>query len=357
MSIAAIVSHSLEMCVFCNLCHCLFCYVRLKKSCAGEKDPFRDKHKTSKLPLKPIDNLGDQWEDLLMMAHRKLNFDADGKENGVMAGNKLPRSNAVNIKDKISLWEGKEPSAATSSSSGIIQTGSLTRGISIATDKSANGNRILNGKDIAEENVGKRSKSRPCSPTDPVKQGIVTVSCSKPSESQKEEDSSKDNQAEKENLGNVGSSSPCSPAAVTEKQQVGSLKRNERKTAEPSQEKRAVFSLFKKLEAMGDHQNKTPTELGNYFSPPSKNKQEEVKKKDSAVKSQETVYTEPESPPINPVPKPRRTFQHPAHTGTLPRQGRGQRNLPPLPSFSTQTSSKPPSGSYRSRAEGVRDNR
>lgn len=122
-----------------------------------------------------------------------------------------------------------------------------------------------------------------------------------------------------------------------------------------------MFTLFKKLEAMGENHGKTPPELGNYFSPPSKDKHTEVKRREASGtrEEKEHLYTEPGEPPINPVPKPRRTFQHPATapTGKSQRQGRGQRNLPPLPSNSSKTSLKPPSGVYgRHRGERIRDN-
>lgn len=123
---------------------------------------------------------------------------------------------------------------------------------------------------------------------------------------------------------------------------------------------------------MGGNHGKMPPELGNYFSPPSKDKQLEVRKNESEALAQrstvarsgtkekkeqhENVYTEPGAPPINPVPKPQRTFQHPATASLGRRQGRGQRNLPPLPSVASKTSLKPPSGIYgRPRGERVRD--
>ncbi|KAM9327890.1 DENN domain-containing protein 2A-like isoform 2-T2 [Pholidichthys leucotaenia] len=142
---------------------------------------------------------------------------------------------------------------------------------------------------------------------------------------------------------------------------------------EPNQEKRAVFTLFKKLESMEENQLKPPPELGNYFSPPSKTKQVDKKEPEalgqrnattqsSGTKERkdllENVYTEPGAPPINPVPKPQRTFQHPATAtmGRTQRQGRGQRNLPPLPYTSSVMASKPPSGTYgKPRGERIQD--
>uniref|UniRef100_A0AAV2J0P7 UDENN domain-containing protein n=1 Tax=Knipowitschia caucasica TaxID=637954 RepID=A0AAV2J0P7_KNICA len=72
---------------------------------------------------------------------------------------------------------------------------------------------------------------------------------------------------------------------------------------------------------------RTTAELGNYFSPPSKVTQEE-ERRTKGLTGQKISPTES----INPVPKPRRTFQHPSHSGTLPR---GPRHLPPLPSHKT----------------------
>ncbi|XP_037098442.1 DENN domain-containing protein 2A-like [Syngnathus acus] len=89
-----------------------------------------------------------------------------------------------------------------------------------------------------------------------------------------------------------------------------------------NEDTRAVFTLFKKLDAMGSNHGKTPPELGNYFSPPNKDKQAEGKRKDD-------LYAESGSPPVNPLPKPKRTFQHPAT--------KGQRNLPPLPKTASTT--------------------
>ncbi|XP_030004689.1 DENN domain-containing protein 2A-like [Sphaeramia orbicularis] len=366
---------------------CIYSTVsRLKKVSVGEKSHLHHpsvEYKAPKLPFTPLENLGNQWEDSPMMAHRSLTFDPHSKDNGILVGNTLPRSNGGKIKDKISLWEGKEPcnSSLTSGFSGqsasIKRTDSLPKSGAKAADEQHVHDCTMvtckEKKDLSKQNA-KQGDSRPCSPDKPGKQHKGTLKSGKINEIQIEEDFSrtghKENQEnEKENVTKHMDSRDCSPA-VMEKQQVGSLKRNNdrRKAEHTSQEKRAVFSLFKKLEAMGENHRRTPPELGNYFSPPSRHK--EMKKKDSDALSerivmnegkqqQESVYTEPGDPPINPVPKPRRTFQHPTHilTGTGQRRGRGQRNLPPLPSSAaTQVSSKPPSGFYnRSRDEGVRD--
>ncbi|XP_047431023.1 DENN domain-containing protein 2A-like isoform X2 [Mugil cephalus] len=331
------------------------------------KGAVQSKKGTPKLPFTPLENLSIWREDSSTMAHRRQMFDPHGNDSALLVGTKLPRTSGGNIKDKISLWECKEP-AQTSLTSGTLgqcasvkRTESLTKSVNKTIDQqSAESCRRAAPKekqDIGKENMGELRDSRPCSPVEPGNQQRGTFHDTS-SDNQTEEDSRrvhKDVQDhEKENAGKLGDSRPCSPTAL-DKQQVGTLRKsNDRRGAEPaSQEKRAVFTLFKKLEAMGDNHGKTPTELGNYFSPPSKDKQGEVKKKEG------NVYTEPGAPPINPVPKPRRTFQHPANapTGKSHRQGRGQRNLPPLPSMSSKTSQKPPSGVYgRPRGDRARDN-
>ncbi|XP_023132970.2 DENN domain-containing protein 2A-like isoform X1 [Amphiprion ocellaris] len=335
-----------------------------------------------KLPFTQLDNLSYQREDSSMMAHRKSTFDHHSNDNALLVGTKLPRSNRGNIKDKISLWEGKEPthSPLTSGTLGqcvsVKRTESLTKTDNESIGKSSTeSSRRVAHKDthyLGKENVG---DSRPCSPVELGKQQRGTLNSSKSIDNQTVEDyrrvvvHKETQDHEKENVEKLGDLRPCSPTA-TEKQQVGTLRKsNDRRAAEQaSQEKRAIFSLFKKLESMGENLGKTPPELGNYFSPPSKDKQVEVKKKQSEAfgrsnvardvkECQENVYTEPGMPPINPVPKPRRTFQHPATAPIGKRQGRGQRNLPPLPSISSKTSSKPPSGIYgRPRGQTVRDN-
>ncbi|KAI3366435.1 hypothetical protein L3Q82_000579 [Scortum barcoo] len=364
---------------------CIYSTVnRLKKDCLGESSGLhiaslentggQRRDGAPKLPFTPLDNLSNQREESPMMAHRRSTFDPHGNEpNALLVGNKLPRSNGGKIKDKISLWENHSPitSVSLGQCTSIKRTESLTKSDSQTSDEqsaeSCRGTAHKEKGNLGKENVGKLGDSRPCSPVETAKNQRGTLKSSKPIENQKGEDCSrvvhKEKQDhEKENVKKLLDSKPCSPRAAAQ-EQVGTLRKSsDRRTAEQSsQEKRAVFTLFKKLEAMGENHGKTPPELGNYFSPPSKDKQVEVKRKESesnktgAVKSSgqwpEHVYTEPGELPINPVPKPRRTFQHPASQ----RQGRGQRNLPPLPSV--KTSSKPPSGVYgRPRGERVRDN-
>ncbi|XP_008299822.1 DENN domain-containing protein 2A-like [Stegastes partitus] len=343
------------------------------------KGPEQRREGILKVPFTPLDNLSNQRVDSSMMAHRRPTFDHHSNDNALLVGTKSSRSNRGNIKDKISLWEGKEPTHSPLTSGTLGQCASVKRTESLtksnnSTDKQS-AESYRRGAHKENQDLGKKNAgdSRPCSP----KQQRATLNSSKSNDNQTVEDCRrvvvhKEKQDhEKENVEKLGDSRPCSPTA-TEKQQVGTLRKsNDRRAAEQtSQEKRAIFSLFKKLEAMGENLGKTPPELGNYFSPPSKDKHTEAKKKEFEAfgqsngardlkDSQENVYTEPGMPPINPVPKPRRTFQHPvtSPTGKSQRQGRGQRNLPPLPSMSSKTASKPPSGIYgRSRGETVRDN-
>lgn len=345
-----------------------------------------------KQPFTSLDNLSNQREDSSIMAHRRLTCDPHSNENTLLGGNKYPRSNGGNIKDKISLWEGKEvtyspiSSGLSSQCASVQRTESLTKINNKTTDELSaescrRGYKEGHKENLGKENVGKNGDLRPCSPVGTGRQLTGTLKSSKPSQNQREEGSKrvahKENQKqEKENVEKVGDSTPCSPVVVGQ-QQVGTsrISKDKKTTEQVTQEKRDVFTLFKKLEARGENHGKTPPELGNYFSPTSKDKQVEVKKRESdavsqssAAKSsgvreekehQENVYTEPGSPPINPVPKPRRTFQHPAAVPTEKshRQGSVQRNLPPLPSISTRSSSKLPSGVYgRPRGERMRDN-
>ncbi|KAM4712157.1 DENN domain-containing protein 2A-like [Anableps anableps] len=394
------------------------------KSVTVEIKDIEQKEKgTKNQPFAPLDNLWNQREESSKMDFRRPVCDLYPSDS-TTAGTKLPRSNGRNIKDKISLWENKEStlshltSSSLSKCASIKRTDSLTNGSNKAVDKQrteSTSTVASKEKDLGKENVIIHGDSRPCSPDELRKLPQVANSSTSSSES-KEKSSSKrnlghkespqddsrpcsthvpgnqprvinpssrssDNQAKADYKRNVShketlsdDSRPCSPPA-TEKQQVGMLKKSsEKKSSEQmSEEKRAVFTLFKKLETLGENHGKAPAELGNYFSPPGKDKKVEVKKKElnDSVKSrslwaregkedQDNVYTEPGALPINPVPKPKRTFQHPATAmmGTSSREERGKRNLPPLPSISSKASSKPPCGYYgKPRADRYLNNR
>ncbi|KAM8882966.1 DENN domain-containing protein 2A-like [Synchiropus picturatus] len=248
--------------------------------------------KKTALPLSSLDY--NCHPHLHMMAYRSQNF------------NTLPLSN---IKDKISLWEEKEAVPGSPSS--------LAKG--------SNGQKAVPKEEPEKENG--RLECPPCSPVQAMKH--------------------MDN-----------SERTRSSAAETEacRRIIG------KKTSDQfSQGKRAVFSLFRKLESMGENHGKTPPELGNYFCPPSKDKHVEQRMKEdevphaSVMQQRDNVYSEPGSPAINPLPKPKRTFQHPdaAQVRNLRRE---QRNLPPLPlSSNFSATAKPPHGIYgRTRAEKLR---
>lgn len=374
-----------------------FCVLRLKKSCltkithfhtASIYDKGGDPRETGvkKLPFTPIENFCNQMEELPVMAHRRTKLDPHNSEATLLVGSNLPRSSGGKIKEKISLWEGKEPSG------GVKKT------------QSPNNCRATEEEDLDNSwrkgHVGRENgDSRSCSPCRSPQQVRGTIKSSKTRESLKVEDCSGvvcSQDYKKENVENLVAPWPCSLAETggfrgTNKlngnrksedcrsaqgehleemgdsrhclpAQEGSLRRSgdRKKATETSQEKRAVFNLFRKLEAMGENQGRTPTELGNYFSPPSKDKYMEFKRTESQGLSQagtaerapncENVYAEPGALPINPVPKPQRTFQHPSFEKSQ-KKGRGQRNLPPLPIISA----KPPSGVFLRHRGEVRD--
>uniref|UniRef100_A0A3Q2QH05 DENN domain-containing protein 2A n=2 Tax=Fundulus heteroclitus TaxID=8078 RepID=A0A3Q2QH05_FUNHE len=387
------------------------------KSVRVETHDIGQKRKgTEKQPFAPLDNLWNQRQESLKMDFRRSVCDPYPSDS-TMVGAKLPKSKGTNIKDKISLWENKEStlshltSGSLSKCGSFQRTDSLTNGSNKSVDKqSTESSRKVASKekqDLGKENVVTRGDSRPSTPDGLPKQPQSANSSSRSSDSHEKTDCKRhvgskktprgdsrpcsphepgnqplvvnpgsrlrDNQTKADCKGNVGlketpsdDSRPCSPPAA-EKQQVGTLKKSsDKKSSEQtSEEKRAVFTLFKTLETLGENRGKAPPELGNYFSPPGKEKKGEVKQKelDGAVvgraqwaregkEDQENVYTEPGALPINPVPKPKRTFQHPASMGGSLKEEKGKRNLPPLPSISTKTSSKPPCGHFgRPRAD------
>lgn len=385
-----------------------FCVLRLQKSCLAEKSHLgtvsllkkRDNPRgpgVQKLSFTPFENLSNQREESAMMAHRRTEFDPHSTKATLLVGSKLPRSSGGNIKEKISLWEGKEPSGSLGTCASVKKTESLVQNYCKSAVEEHDAERCWRKEHVAREN----GDSRPCSPSKSRQQRGGTIKSSKPKEKLKaEEDCSGGvcgQDYEKENVESLVATRPNSPAKtgglrrsmklngtqtaedckgaqketqehckdhlekmgdsrprspVQEQEQVGTLRRSSdrKNAAQASQEKKAMFTLFKKLEAMGENPGRTPRELGNYFSPPSKDKYTEVRKKESRAtnsgaaerpQNRENVYAELGAPPINPVPKPQRTFQHPSFEQSQ-RKGRGQRNLPPLPN----TSAKPPSGVF-----------
>ncbi|XP_028306911.1 DENN domain-containing protein 2A-like [Gouania willdenowi] len=339
---------------------CIYATVnRKKKSDLQKQSPFKSKEKGLKLPFVPLENLSTNKNKASVMAHRLLNIDRHSNDSSVTVGTKLVRSSGSKIKEKISLWEGKEPTSSPSTSDSLRQCANEKTSESLSKSK------------------GKPTENRPCLLNEPVKEREGSTSRVEQSISHGEKNSRKvvdciqNQDNEKENVEEIRL---CSPS-MTNNQKVGTLRKSieRRTTTQQSQEKKAVFTLFKKLEAMGENYGRQSQELGNYFSPPNKDKHVEMRKQESDTMGQsnvssscgtkewtrhlENAYTEPGTAPINPVPKPRRTFQHPAFFSKSQRLGRGQRNLPPLPSTSSNTSLKPPSGVYgRSKGERVGDN-
>uniref|UniRef100_A0A4W4GLZ4 UDENN domain-containing protein n=1 Tax=Electrophorus electricus TaxID=8005 RepID=A0A4W4GLZ4_ELEEL len=150
------------------------------------------------------------------------------------------------------------------------------------------------------------------------------------------------------------------------------------KTTETIQDKKSVLTHIKKLEQAMKESPTKPCLPGNYFCPPSKERQEEGERvatepifgtldvvrpgsRRGWSRDSENVYTEPGAPNINPLPKPQRTFQH--HTqsnspGITQGSVMGRRNLPPLPTIPPPPlpSCPPPPGLCpRPRSERARD--
>lgn len=343
----------------------------LKKT-SGERRRFHilevnkgAEHKGKVTPPLPFTTLENLFRDSVM-AHRRQDLDTHYSDNSSsLVGSTLSRSNGGNIKDKISLWERNEPShsAMTSGSAGqgtLKRTEHRTRNPSAELEDDSSKEESSEEKEKRKNGLkDSKVKPRPCSPAENGKQPKETFRNGSLFKNHLEKDSNikHSRDLDKENVEKVRSSGQ-GPAMEPKQQQeevVGVMKKTtDKRAAEKSnQETRAVFSLFKKLEAMGENSGRTPPELGNYFSPPGKDKQVEKRKKEEHLK--EHVYTEPGSLPINPVPKPKRTFQHPAveHRGSNLRPIRGERNLPPLPSTSTRSSGV----SRRTRPERVNINR
>lgn len=306
-----------------------------------------------------------------MMAHKRQTFDPH--TSTLSAGNKFPRSSRTNIKDRISMWEGKEPCGSSDQSAFIKKTESFKAAEQRSIDSCSKASN-KEKENVSRENGDSRSRLL----GDAGVQSKGNLRRPKPSENCKtespvDEKDVQNREKEKENVKELEDPRPCSPAGAVQQQQqqVGVPRKCKDKemTKQSDQDKKAVFSLFKRLEAMGDNYGRTPTELGNYFSPPSKDKQMQPNKKEAEVvgqtnttvpsragpTNQENLYMEPGAPPINPVPKPQRTFRHPVSPPieVAQMQRGGQRKLPPLPSISTKACSKPPSGVHR-RARGER---
>ncbi|XP_046872274.1 DENN domain-containing protein 2A [Hypomesus transpacificus] len=318
-----------------------------RDSCPWESAPKR--------PLSPLPSLADGLAPSpgTMLAHKRATT-ADPRspatENGLGGSAKLTRTPAAlktsaSIRDKISQWEGKkqEPPA-------------------LATEPSP----LTPGQRDAET-VRRKEKTSEVQRTD-----------SKRFTGWERQDSGK------ENSGKLGDLRPKSPEGPSREREL-ILERGPRgKLTETPQDKKSVLTHIKKLEqAMKEGPSKPSLVLpGNYFSPPSKEEQEEAegranepifgtldvvrpagtRRRRREGEDPENVYTEPGVPSINPLPKPQRTFQHhtppgaPAPASSLG-LGKGRRNLPPLPSIPPPPlpTCPPPGGCRRPRADRNRD--
>ncbi|XP_015208598.1 DENN domain-containing protein 2A isoform X2 [Lepisosteus oculatus] len=267
----------------------------------------------TKTPLSSLDNLSDSLGRSTMLAQKNTAMDPRTNENGLAGSNKHPKNVAglkinASIRDKISQWEGKKECSASSPLMARKEPETVRNKETKTVDILRGDNKRFvswERQDSGKENAGKLGDFRPKSPEAPGK--------------------GKEGKLERGNSG---------------------------KDAEGTQDKKSVLTHIKKLEqAMKESPSKPPLVLpGNYFSPPSKEEQEEAERRAAEPifgtldvvrggvrrrQDQENVYTEPGAPSINPLPKPQRTFQHHtqgAASGSALGLGKGRRNLPPLPS-------------------------
>lgn len=257
-------------------------------------------------PLTSLDNT-DRCAPNTDMLAQKRRGDNCQIENGLGGFNKPPKTplgvkSPASIKDKISQWEGK-----TESTGPNIET---------LIQREPESVKQKDGK-ITE--VQRRDSKR--------------------------QDTGKENGNKVESRKGL---EPCTKETdvILDKLTVG-------KTTKIVQDKKSVLTHIKKLEQAMKETPTKPSLPGNYFCPPSKERQEETDKKAaepifgtvdvvrsgsrcSRARDPENVYTEPGVPSINPLPKPQRTFQHHTQTNKAgPPQGlgKGRPNLPPLPSI------------------------
>lgn len=284
----------------------------------------------NQFPLTPLDNIKCCSRKTDMLTQKRP---SDTVENGLGGFNTPPRTPAAlkssaSIRDKISQWEGKTDSVGANP-----QAESAKK------------------KENQSTEVQRRESKR-------------LFNCER-------QDIGKENGSKNEDLSK--SSKVCSREEdiILDKYPGG-------KTTEIVQDKKSVLTHIKKLEQAMKETPTKPTLPGNYFCPPSKEKQEEVEKKASEPifgtlgvvrrgswrgrnRDPENVYNEPGVPSINPLPKPQRTFQHHTQTnspGPFHDLAKGRRNLPPLPSIPPPPlpSCPPPPGvCHRPWRERVRD--
>ncbi|XP_026775529.1 DENN domain-containing protein 2A isoform X1 [Pangasianodon hypophthalmus] len=263
-------------------------------------------------PLTSLDN-ADRFPRNMDMLTQKRPSDTYPVENGLGGCNKPTKTpvgikSTASIRDKISQWEGKTDSAGPNPQT-IIQKETES----------------VRKKDIKTTEVQRRDSKR-------------GFSCDR-------------QDIGKENGNKIGESRRSSEACTRERDVI--LDKMPVGKTDIVQDKKSVLTHIKKLEQAMKEAPTKPSLPGNYFCPPSKDKQEEAEKKAAEPifgtvevvragsrrgrnRDPENVYTEPGAPSINPLPKPQRTFQHHTQTnspGPLQGSAKGRRNLPPLPSI------------------------
>ncbi|KAL0968024.1 hypothetical protein UPYG_G00261280 [Umbra pygmaea] len=289
---------------------------------------FRDGD-TSKRPLSPLDRAGTPDP---MLTHKRATSDTrNTMENGLSKLNKIPTGPKTNasIRDKISQWECKKETLPTSTAVGggpcLLTT---------AQKEPETARKIEDAKTLEAHRTDSKWLA-----------------------SWERQDTGN------ENAGKLGDRRPRSPEGSTTRDKEIMLEKGALRISKPTEtaKDKSVLTHIKKLEqAMKEGPIKANLVLpGNYFSPPSKEEQEDAERKGtepifgtldvvgprpvgSARRRRsgdsENVYTEPgaASPSINPLPKPQRTFQHltpPSTPASGLGVGKGRRNLPPLPSI------------------------
>ncbi|XP_076863151.1 DENN domain-containing protein 2A isoform X2 [Brachyhypopomus gauderio] len=290
----------------------------------------------SQSPLTSLDNLSHYPGNTNMLAH-KTPTSSRPVENGLGGCDKPPKTpsgvkNTASIRDKITQWEGKTENTGPNLQA-VVQkeSESMKKDVKITEVQRQDSKRAFSWEkqDAGKENGNKFGDPR-----------ITMEACTKERE------------------------------VILDKVPVG-------KTNETIQDKTSVLTHIKKLEQAMKESPTRPCLPGNYFCPPSKERQEDGERAATEPifgtldvvrtgsrrgwsRDPENVYTEPGAPNINPLPKPQRTFQH--HTqanspGITQGAVKGRRNLPPLPTIPPPPlpSCPPPGLCLRPRSERARD--
>uniref|UniRef100_A0A3B3BMW2 DENN domain containing 2A n=1 Tax=Oryzias melastigma TaxID=30732 RepID=A0A3B3BMW2_ORYME len=252
-----------------------------------------------------------------MLAHRRATTTTDPRtsniENGLSCSKSSTGSKTASIRDKISQWEGKkEPNL---SPAGMCPLASMQKDVEALRKREPKSSEV------------QRTESKRFVFWDRQDSG-------------------------KENVGKLGDFRPKSPESPTNKKKEAMMEKGCYASKPTEQEKTTVLTHVKKLEkATKEVPVKSSLAFpGNYFCPPLKEELEDTEKRihepifgtfDTVQQggsrrrkegNPENVYSEPGAPSINPLPKPQRTFQHHAlPSGSY--NGKGKRNLPPLPSI------------------------